>query len=55
MLTKAEEKLDIGKKAEELVNLKKSLESNPSIGPLIGACQTIDQAKAVMVYADCLQ
>ena len=37
------------------MNLKESLKSNQTIGPLINAAFTLDQAKAFLVYADFLQ
>ena len=45
----------MAKKAQELEHLKTSLKDNPTIGPLIGATLTLDQAKALLVYADVLQ
>lgn len=50
-----EEIKDLEKKGQELVNLKTSLSDNQLLGPLIKACYTIDQAKVVLCYADCLQ
>lgn len=46
---------DIEKKKQELVNLKQSLSTNQVIGPLVGSTVTLDQAKALLVYADFLQ
>lgn len=53
--TQDEELEDMDKKKRELENLKTSLKDNSIIGPLIGSTVTLDQANALLVYADCLQ
>ena len=39
---------------EELEKLKEQLKSSELVGPLVGLCKTLDQAKSVMSLIDCV-
>ena len=47
-----EENVFITKREKELNDLKKSLLNKNPIGPLLGLCKTVDQAKAIMCLID---